>query len=101
MSKMLKQAQDMQSKMADVQEQLNEVVIEETYEDLITVKVNGKMDLLDVNISDDAMQEDKDVLEDLLVSTLNKALKKAQDEAQSRMNAVTGNMMDGLKIPGM
>lgn len=101
MSKMLKQAQAMQSKMADVQEQLNEVVIEETYEDLITVKVNGKMDLLDVNISDDAMKEDKDVLEDLLVSTLNKALKKAQDEAQSRMNAVTGNLMDGLKIPGM
>ncbi len=101
MSKMLKQAQAMQSKMADVQEELNDVIIEESTSDLFTVKLNGKMDILDVQLSDEAMEEDKDVLEDIIVSTLNKALQKAQDESQARMNAVTGNMLGGLNIPGM
>jgi hypothetical protein len=32
---------------------------------------------------------------------MNKALLKAQDESQSRMNAVTGNMLGGLNLPGM
>jgi len=101
MSKMLKQAQAMQSKMADVQEELNDVIIEESTSDLFTVKLNGKMDILDVQLSDEAMKEDKDVLEDIIVSTLNKALQKAQDESQTRMNAVTGNMLGGLNLPGM
>ena len=48
-----------------------------------------------------AIQEDKEVLEDVNVTTVNKKLRKAQDEAQSRMNAVTGNMLGGLNIPGM
>lgn len=101
MSKMLKQAQAMQSKMADVQEELNDVIIEESTSDLFTVKLNGKMDILDVQLSNEAMEEDKDVLEDIILSTMNKALKKAQDESQSRMNAVTGNMLGGLNLPGM
>lgn len=101
MSKMLKQAQAMQSKMADVQDELNDVIIEESTSDLLTVKLNGKMDILDVQLSNEAMEEDKDVLEDIILSTMNKALKKAQDESQSRMNAVTGNMLGGLNLPGM
>ena len=48
-----------------------------------------------------AIQEDKEVLEDVNVTTVNKKLRKAQDEAQSRMNAVTRNMLDALNIPGM
>ena len=48
-----------------------------------------------------AIQEDKEVLEDINVTTVNKKLRKTQDEAQSRMNAVTGNMLDALNIPGM
>jgi len=48
-----------------------------------------------------AIQEDKEVLEDVIVTTVNKTLRNAQDETQSRMNAVTGNMLGGLNIPGM
>ena len=48
-----------------------------------------------------AIQEDKEVLEDVNVTTVNKKLRKAQAEAQSRMNTVTGNMLDALNIPGM
>ena len=48
-----------------------------------------------------AMQEDKDVLEDVIITTVNKTLRNAQDETQSGMNAVTGNMLGGLNILGM
>ena len=48
-----------------------------------------------------AIQEDKEVLEDVIVTTVNKTLRKAQDEAQARINAVTGNMLGGLNLPGM
>ena len=47
------------------------------------------------------IQEDKDMLKDVIITTVNKTLRKEQDEAQSRMNAVTGNMLGGLNIPGM
>ena len=48
-----------------------------------------------------AIQEDKEVLEDINVTTVNKKHRKAQDEAQSRMSIVTGNMLGGLNILGM
>ena len=41
------------------------------------------------------------IQEDVIVTTVNKTLRKAQDEAQSHMNAVAGNMLGGLIIPGM
>ncbi len=101
MNKMLKQAQAMQSKMAGVQEELNDVIIEESTAEMFSVKMNGKLELLDVHLSDSAMAEEKDVLEDIIVTTVNKTLRKAKDEAQARMNDVTGNMLGGMNLPGM
>jgi hypothetical protein len=91
----------MQNNMAKVQDELEDVIIEESAGDLITIKMNAKLDLLDVSLSDAALNEDKDILEDLILAAVNKAITKAQEEAQSRMNAVTGNMLGGLNLPGM
>jgi hypothetical protein len=91
----------MQYNMAKVQDELEDVFIEESAGDLITIKMNAKLDLLDVNLSDAALNEDKEILEDLILAAVNKAITKAQEEAQSRMNAVTGNMLGGLNLPGM
>ncbi len=101
MNKMLKQAKAMQYNMAKVQDELEDVFIEESAGDLITIKMNAKLDLLDVNLSDAALNEDKEILEDLILAAVNKAITKAQEEAQSRMNAVTGSMLGGLNLPGM
>lgn len=101
MGKMLKQAQAMQSKMANVQEELKDVIIEESTAGMMTVKLNGKLEIIDVTLSDEAMSEDKDILEDIILTTMKKALQKAQDEAAVRMDAVTGNMLGGLNLPGM
>ncbi len=101
MGKMLKQAQAMQSKMVNVQEELKDVIIEESTAGMMTIKLNGKLEIIDVTLSDDAMAEDKDILEDIILTTMKKALQKAQNEAASRMDAVTGNMLGGLSLPGM
>ena len=102
MSKMLKQAQEMQKQIENVQNQLSDMIIEaESGGGMVTVKVNGKHEVLELFIEPDAMKEDKEILEDLIISALNKGLSKAQSDSQEKMNSVTGGMMSGLKIPGM
>ena len=102
MSKLLKQAQEMQQQIEHVQGQLSDMIVEaESGGGMVTVKVNGKQEVLEVNIDPEAMAEDSEMLEDLIISALNKALSKAQSDSQEKMNSVTGGMMSGLKIPGM
>ncbi len=102
MSKLLKQAQEMQQQIEDVQGQLSDMIVEaESGGGMVTVKVNGKQEVLEVNIDPEAMAEDSEMLEDLIISALNKALSQAQSDSQEKMNSVTGGMMSGLKIPGM
>ena len=102
MSKLLKQAQEMQQQIEEVQGQLSDMIVEaDSGGGMVTVKVNGKQEVLEVNIAPEAMAEDSEMLEDLIISALNKALSKAQSDSQEKMNSVTGGMMSGLKIPGM
>tara|TARA_B100000745_G_C20025956_1_gene349037 strand:+ start:82 stop:405 length:324 start_codon:yes stop_codon:yes gene_type:complete len=102
MSKLLKQAQEMQQQIEEVQGQLSDMIVEaESGGGMVTVKVNGKQEVLEVNIDPEAMAEDREMLEDLIISALNKALSKAQTDSQEKMNSVTGGLMSGLKIPGM
>ena len=98
MSKMLKQAQEMQKQIENVQNELDHLQISgESGGGLINVTVNGKMELLNCNMKDEVLNEEKDLIEDLIISAVNNALSKAQAESQSRMNSVTG----GMKLPGM
>ena len=102
MSKLLKQAQSVQQEIEKVQNQLSDMIIEgESGGGMVKVKVNGKQEVLELNIDETTMEEDKEVIEDLIVSALNKALSKAQTDSQEKMNSVAGGMMSGLKIPGM
>ena len=102
MSKLLKQAQSVQQEIEKVQNQLSDMIIEgESGGGMVKVKVNGKQEVLELNIDETTMEEDKEVIEDLIVSALNKALSKAQTDSQEKMNSVAGRMMSGLKIPRM
>ena len=102
MSKLLKQAQDVQQQIEKVQKELSHLHVKaESGGGLIQVKVNGKQEILELNIADEAMGEDKEMLEDLIISALNKALSQAHNDSQEKMNNVAGGMMGGLKIPGM
>ena len=102
MSTMLKQAREIQKRIEEVQSDLEKITINaESGGGLVTVMINGKQEILELNISKEAMEEDKELLEDLIISAINKALSDSQEEMQSRMNSVTGGMLGGLKAPGM
>ncbi|SVA51124.1 uncharacterized protein METZ01_LOCUS103978 [marine metagenome] len=102
MSNLLKQAQDVQKKIEEIQNQLADMVVDaEAGGGMVSVKVNGRQEILQINIDPEAMKEDKEMLEDLIISAVNKALTKAQTHSQEKMNNITGGMISGLKIPGI
>lgn len=98
MSKLLKQAQQMQQQIEEVQSELSDMIVEaESGGGMVSVKVNGKQEVLNISIEEDAISEGKEMLEDLIISAINKALAKSQSDSQEKMNSVTG----GMKLPGM
>ena len=102
MSKLLKQAKDMQEQIEQAQSQLAGLVIEaDSGGGMVSVKVNGKQEIIELNIDTNAMSEDKEMLEDLIISALNKALSKSKSDSQEKMNSIAGGMMGGMKIPGL
>lgn len=102
MSKLLKQAQDMQKKLEEAQSQLGDIVVAaEAGGGMVSVKINGNQEILELTIDDEAYEEDKELLEDLIVSAINKGIKKAKNDSQEKMSSITGGMMGGLRIPGI
>ena len=102
MGKLMKQAQEMQSKMAKAQEELGDIEVEgQSGGGMITALVNGKKELLSLNIEDEILEEDKEMIEDLVVAAVNQAIQNATKAADEKMNSITGGMMGNMKIPGM
>ncbi len=102
MGKLMKQAQEMQSKMAKAQEELSEIEVEgQSGGGMIVAKVNGNKELLLLKIEDEVLQEDKEMIEDLVVAAVNQAIQNATKAAEDKMNSITGGMMGNMKIPGM
>jgi DNA-binding YbaB/EbfC family protein len=96
---MMKQIQEMQTKMAQAQEELAEVRVSGTSGGgMVTATMNGKQELLELNIEKDVIDpEDKEMLEELVVAAIAQAREKAAEAQQEKLSSVTG----GLPIPGM
>jgi DNA-binding YbaB/EbfC family protein len=99
---MMKQVQQMQAEMAQVQEQLkNEVVEASAGGGMVKVKMSGDLRLLEMTISPEAIDpEDAEVLQDMVLAAVNEALRSAQELATNRMGGVAGGL-GGLGLPGM
>jgi DNA-binding YbaB/EbfC family protein len=64
----------------------------------VTVKVNGKKEVVDITIKPEVVDpEDIEMLQDLVLSAVNEALRSVDDMQSSQMNKVTG----GMNIPGL
>ena len=102
MGKLMKQAQEMQSKMAKAQEELGDIEVEgQSGGGMIRAIVNGKKELLSLKIEDEILEEDKEMIEDLVVAAVNQAIQNATKAADEKINSITGGMMGNMKIPGM
>ncbi|OHB71597.1 MAG: nucleoid-associated protein, YbaB/EbfC family [Planctomycetes bacterium RBG_16_43_13] len=97
--KLMKQAQEMQKKMAQVQEELKERIVEASAGGgVVNVKVNGAQEIVDIKIAKEVINaDDKDMLEELVITAINEGIKKSRKMAESEIAKVTG----GLNIPGM
>lgn len=97
--KMLKQAQDLQKRMAQMQEELEERTVEASAGGgVVAVVVSGKMHVESITIDPDAVDpEDVELLQDMVLAAINDGLDKAQEMVGKEMSALTG----GLKIPGL
>jgi DNA-binding YbaB/EbfC family protein len=95
----MRQAQELQAKLAKAQEELAEAKIEASSGGgAVTVTVNGQQQVLSVKISPEAIEpDDVEMLEDLVLAAVNEALTKSQEMAAKRMSKLTG----GLNIPGL
>lgn len=103
LSQMLKQAQEMQSKMAEMQTALADLeVTGQSGGGLVAVTVNGKGDFKRVKIDPKlADPNDVTVLEDLIVAAAKDAKSKADSQVQEQMAKLTGGLQlpPGFKLP--
>ena len=96
---MFKQAQDMQSKLAEIQKGLADKTVEvSTGGGMVKVVANGLNEIISVHIDDELINmSDRGMLEDLITGAMNEVQKKVKELAQGEMSQLTG----GLKIPGL
>ncbi len=100
----MKQAQEMQQKMAEIQEQLAQKEVTATVGGgQVQVVMNGKHQLRNLQINPDAVDpEDVEFLQDLIASAINEAVRKVDAMVEEEMGSVTGGMnLPGLKFPGL
>ena len=99
MNQLMKQAQQMQAKMAALQNELSAKEFESsTGGGMVKVKVNGKQEVLEIKINPECVDpDDVETLEELILAGVNQAVKESNDTVSKAMSKITG----GLSIPGL
>jgi nucleoid-associated protein EbfC len=99
MGNLMKQAQQLQSKMAKLQEELGEKIVEASSGGgMVSVVVNGRQELLSIKIDKEVMNpDDVDMLQDLVMAAVNDGLTKAKSMVNEEMSSLTG----GLNLPSI
>lgn len=99
MGDILKQAQMMQSKMESIQKDLGNKRVEASVGGgMVRVTADGQQNILDIRISPEIIKsEEADMLQDLVLSGVQEAIKQSRELAAKEMSALTG----GMSLPGM
>lgn len=94
MQAIMKQAQNMQREMMKIKEEIDQT--EFTGESsFVTVKVNGKKEVLEVNINTESIEkEDIEIVQDMILVAMNQAMKKVDDMTEEKMSKYSN-------IPGL
>jgi len=102
MGNLLKQAQQLQTKMARLQEELEEKTVEASSGGgMVTAVVNGRHEILSINIEPEVINpDDQEMLQDLILAAINDGLAKARNMVNEEMGKLTGGM-NLPNIPGL
>ncbi|ACD22094.1 YbaB/EbfC family nucleoid-associated protein [Clostridium botulinum] len=98
MNNLMKQAQKLQKQMEDMQKDLETKEFETSVGGgAVSVTVTGKKEVKSINIKPEVVDpDDVEMLEDLVLTAVNEALRKAEEETASKMGKLTGGMPGGL-----
>jgi nucleoid-associated protein EbfC len=96
---MLKKAQEMHSKISQLQEAMAEKRVETSSGGgMVSVVMSGKQEILSIRIDPEVIsKEDVEMLQDLIRAAVNEAIRKSQEMVTEEMKKITG----GLSIPGL
>ena len=99
MGNIMKQAQQFQSKMAKLQEELGERTVEATAGGgMVTVTASGKQEIVAIRIEPEVVDpEDVEMLQDLIQAAVNDALNRAKEMVNEEM----GKLTSGLNLPNI
>lgn len=99
MNKFLRQAQELQARLAKAQQELANVTVEASSGGgAVKVTITGQQKVQLIKISPEVVNpEDVEMLEDLVLTAVNEAITKSQEAAAKHLEGLTG----GLKIPGL
>jgi DNA-binding YbaB/EbfC family protein len=95
----LKQAQQMHSKISQLQEEMAAKTVEASSGGgMVTIVMNGKQEILSLRIDPEVVnREEVEMLQDLIAAAMNEAIRKSHEMMTEEMKKVTG----GLSIPGL
>ena len=95
----LKQAQEMHARIAQLQEEMAGKTVEASSGGgMVNVVINGKQEIVSIRIDPEVVnREDVEMLQDLIVAAMNEAIRKSQEMMAEEMKKITG----GLSIPGL
>jgi len=96
---MMRQAQELQAKLAKAQQQLSDTVVEASSGGgAVKVTIDGQQKIQSVKISPEVVNpDDVELLEDLVLTAISEAIAKSQEAAAKQLEGLTG----GLRIPGL
>ena len=102
MGNLMKQAKEMQEKMAKAQEEVKLLEAEGTSGGgLVKVSVSGEKKVIALSIEKEVLDEENDIIEDLIIVAVNEALSNISKKIEEKMNAATGGMLGKTNLPGM
>lgn len=93
---LMKEAQKMQQRMQEAQEQLSKLSVSgKSGGGMVEIEMNGRHDVLKVKINASLMEEDVEMLEDLVAAAVNDAVQKVEKASKEKISQLTA----GLNIP--
>ena len=97
MKKIMKQAKDMQNKMLETQKELESMEVEgSSGGGAVKAVINGKKEVLSINIDSDILSDDKEILEDLIITCINQAQSKVDEISKDKMGSISGGLPSGF-----
>ena len=98
MKGLMKQAQQMQKKMKEMEDELKNLRIKGSASGkLVEIEANGKKEITSIKIDSSILEEDVEMVEDLILASIKQTYSNVDDEVGDKMRSITG----GMNIPGI